>query len=266
LHKIAAMEQKINHEEIDLLKLLAKCFRHIQKNWVIVLIFPLLGAAVGYLISMDSGEKFESKMMIRSEVLSVTECDFLLKQLELSKSLPVVTPEEHSTLLRLYHEMYSSEPAYAEITIQVNNIETLGVLQSSILEFLENSEYARKKKEELKNFHTVMISRIDHELKLLDDVKTHTAYEAQASALKPSDLFTSSVELTEKKIEYEQKLKNEQLIVVVDGFARVVSEAKMPLTLLLLLGVLSGGLIAIIVLFIKYFITYYNRYRKTESV
>ncbi|HEY3405581.1 MAG TPA: hypothetical protein VGK59_19495 [Ohtaekwangia sp.] len=259
------METPTNHEDIDLLKLLAICYQYLLKNLVIVLTLPVLGAVIGYILTFVPMKKFEAKMMIRSEALSVAECDFLLKQLELADSLPNITPEQRSAMMSLSHEMFPSEDPYAEITIQVNNRNMVAMFQKSILSFLESSEYSQKKKKELRDFYSVMIVRINHELKLLDDVKTHTAYEAQASALKPSDLFTTSVDLTERKVKYEQKMKDEHIIIVIDGFDRVVSEVSVSSTLLVLAGFIAGIFAMIIILFLKYFFRYYDTYRKTES-
>jgi len=266
------MESKTYHDEIDLLALLAKFVHYLTENWIIALALPVLGGALGFFLAMNSSNRFESKMMIRSEVLSAAECNFLLSQFEQNRPFPGVPGEVSETVLKLSHEMILvdngadiKKDVYVEILIRISNRENLPLLQNAILNFLEQSDAAQQRKNERKELYTTIISKITHELKLLDDVKTHTAYEAQANALKPSDLFTSAVDLTETKTSYEIKLKADRAINLVQGFNHVL-DARYSQKTFTLLGVVTGLFVVLVTLFIKYFFSYYRQYRKAEAI
>lgn len=155
--------------------------------------------------------------------------------------------------------------AYAEITIRVKSRELLIVFQKTILDFMENSEPAQSKKLELKNFYTTMIAKIDRELALLEEVKANTNDQAKISSQRPSDLFTTAVDLTDTKTRYEQQMKEDHAIIVVQGFDRVVSEIKLSLFFAIMGGLFFGVIVLVAVLFLKFFFGYYARYKKIQS-
>ena len=99
----------------------------------------------------------------------------------------------------------------------------------------------------------------------MEQVKTHTAPEKQATALHPSDLFTSAVDLTELKTNYEQKKHNAKVVLLVTGFDQVVN-IKKSTGFYLALGLGLGLLLVAVALPVKYFIGYYQRYQKTAGV
>jgi hypothetical protein len=272
LHKIAGMESKTSIREIDLMEDLARFFSYFKENILLAILFPLAGAAIGFFVCSNTEDKIESSMMVVTNLLTQAECDFLLTELEKSDTLQGVSPEQRAGLALITHKIISqpensqSTPSvHIIITIQVLHHELLHVFEKSIVTYLEASRPAIRKKYEFHRFYTEMIAAIDRELASMQQFKVLNAPKTTANLLNPSALYVETVNLTEKKINYELRMKNSNIFQLIQGFDAVSRNAKLPLTVYILIGFSVGILALLPVLFIKYFRRYYKKYRQSHQ-
>jgi uncharacterized protein YacL len=106
-----------------------------------------------------------------------------------------------------------------------------------------------------------MIAKIDNEIAAMDQVKQKT--DAMASYVDPSELYAKTVELFRIRTESEIKLKNINTVHVAKGFGSLIKDARLSKMLAAAIGLALGFVIAILLLFIKFF-NDYNRALKIE--
>lgn len=262
------METKSNNQEIDLLELLARFYGYLRQNWALTVFLPLIGAAVGLTLFWVTPYKIQAKMMVVSEVLTETECDYLLRQLALTQFSSPFTAESFGKKAKVKHSIKSdpvTRASYIEMTIQVQDSTFLKPAQKFILDFLENSENARRKVADLKTHHAQMIAEIDRELQSIEEVKKQFDSKMKAAFLNPSDLFRASMELQERKINLQIALKDIRAFRLVEGLYERGQKVKFPALLLGAIGFVGGCVVLMVVLFAKFFLGYYDEYKQTAN-
>jgi hypothetical protein len=266
------MEVKRSDQEIDLMTLLVKALDFVWANLFLTIFLPVAGALVGWGLSHISENRSESQMMIVTQHLSEPECEFLLAQLEKTDSFPDVTEEQRKGLIVLKHSVITEQRPYSifnppplstthvEITLRVKHVSLRKVFENSIIRYLETSQPAVRKKEELAEYYSAMIAQIDHELKSMDELKKQIL--TTTSTQENADLFTKSVELLEKKIRYQQAARDIEAFQIVKGFDGM-NKPKRASPIKYAIGGASVGLgLLILLLFIKYFTEYYRDYHQ----
>lgn len=274
LHKIAGMELKTSNQEVDFLEVLARFFHVIRKNILLAVILPPACAIATILLFSTSETKVESSMMVVTNLLTRPECNFLLAELEKADTFMGVLPEQRGGLLFLSHEIVSEselkgskEPigpnVHVQINIQVTDHALLRVFENSIMTYLESSRPALRKKYEFHEYYTTMIAEIDRELASLKQIKGETDAKALANSFNPSDLYMAVVNLSEKKVNYELHLKNNNVFQLVQGFEMLSRSSRFSKTLAGVIGFCVGVGILMLILFIRYFRGYYRQYSQS---
>jgi hypothetical protein len=270
------MAEKTSDREIDLMEVLVKILDLVRSNLFLAVFLPVAGALVGWGFSHISENRSESQMMVVTEHLTEPQCEFLLAQLEKTDSFPDITEEQRQSLIFLKHKTIkepivhpllsqSSVPhkTHIEITLHVKHIALRKVFENSIIRYLESSQPAIRKKEELEEFYKTMVIHIDEELSAMNELKKQmvTLNNTGDNAI---DLYTKTIELTEKKIKYQQELKNIEAFQIVKGFDGMNKPKTASPGLYSFAGAGAGIALLAFLLFLKYFVDYYRDYHQNQ--
>jgi hypothetical protein len=248
--------------------LLARFYGYLKENWILTVLLPLVGVVLGLTLYLVTPYKIQSTMMVVSEVLTETECDYLMRQLELTDSLNPLSTGQFKEKVKLRHSIKRdtwSKAAYIEMTIRVRDGSLLEPVQNTILTFLEASETARRKVADSKEYHMQMMVEIDRELKSIEEVKNQFDNKTKATFLNPSDLFRTSVDLQEKKVNLQIKLKDIRAFRPVQGSMAMSKKIKLPAPLMAAIGFIGGCVVLLMVLFVKFFLGYYREYNQSVN-
>lgn len=249
-----------------MLELLARFYGYLRQNWVLTVFLPLIGAGLGLVLFWVTPYKAQAKMMVVSEILTETECDYLLRQLELTEFGNPLTVEPFKDKVKIKHEIERdvwSKAAHIEILIRAKDSALLEPVQKLILDFMENSENARKKVADSKAFHTQMIAEIDRELQSIEEVKKQFDSKIKAAFLNPSDLFRATLELQERKINLQISLNDIRAFRPVQGSNAMGKKVKMPAIIMGAIGFIGGSIVLMGILFGKFFLRYYHEHKQT---
>ena len=270
------MEVKMRDREIDLLKLLVKVIDFVWSNLFLTIFLPVAGALVGWGFSHILENRSESEMMLVTQHLTEPQCEFLLAQLEKTDSFPELTEDQRGGLIKLQHKVISEPRSYSffsppgpykthvEITLGVKHLGLRKPFENSIIKYLETSQPAIKKKEELAEFYQIMIAELDQELLALQELKKQILTQTKLGD-DVVELYTRSVELKEKKIRFEQEAKSIEIFQIVKGFDGMNKPKKASPMQFSLLGAGAGFALLVFLSFLKFFAEYYRNYHQKQS-
>src|SRR5688572_5718226 len=242
---------------------MARVYGYLKQNWVPTVLLPLIGVAVGLAVYWVTPYKVQSKIMVVTDMLSETECDYLMRQLELTDSVNPLATEEFKKKVVIRHTIERdtwSKATHIEITIRARDGSFLEPVQRTILDFLETSETASKKVADSKEYHRQMLLEIEDELQSIKAVKNQFDDKTKATFLNPSDLFRASLELQEKKINVQIKLKDIPAFRPVQGSNAMSKKVKLPALVMGAIGFIGGCVVLMMALFVKFFLGYYRAY------
>ena len=261
------MTKKMNSDEIDLMELLARVYRALKRNLLLVIILPVSGVIFTLSLAYNSGHKFSSSMMITTDLLSANEARFIFDELEKADSIPGLSVEEKKKLLGLSFDVEQGEQSdktkqvYLKITAIVTDPTIFPSLEKTVVRYINSVDPVVRSRQNQELYYKQMIAKIDGEIAAMDQVKQKT--EAMASYVDPSELFAKTVELFKMRTESEIKLKSISTVQVTKGFGSLIKDAKLSKLVVAVAGLALGFFIAVLLLFIKFF-NDYNRALKIE--
>jgi hypothetical protein len=267
------MEQRPTNQEIDLLKLLAKTFSVIKRNIVLVIVCPGLGLLLGFLyVKFSTQPKLsnhvgQSSLMIATDLLSENEANFLCNYLVSADSLPGLTKNQKESVVNLAYEVKKEQVrerilVFVKLTATVTQHAILGNLQDSVVKYFALSEPVVRQRSLKEKLYKSMIKKLDDELMGLEEMKAKK--EKMSTIL--IDPYSQSADLYERKLNYQNALASSP-IYVVKGFgpAAPVTTASSPKILYIVFGFVSGVIILVMILFIKFFSAYYKQFEKENN-
>ncbi|WP_333820777.1 hypothetical protein [Ohtaekwangia sp.] len=265
------MTQKTSSDEIDLMELLAKGYRAIKQNLLLFTVLPIIGVIVALWLGYNSSDKFSSSMMITTDLLSATEARFIFDELGKADSLPGLSREEAHKLLVLNFEVQQDNiesrdalrNIYVKATAIVTDPSIFPALEKTIVNYINTVGPVVKTRNSRELFYKEMIKKIDGEIASMDQIKKQTDSRAMASYIDPSDMFSKTVELFKERTDNEIRLHDIETVHITKGFGTLMKDAKLPKILVGLAGFGVGMLLAIVLMFIKFF-NDYNRALKIE--
>jgi hypothetical protein len=270
LHKIAGMETKSSHPEINILEVLAKIIDHFKANIFLAILLPLAGGLAGFLISRSTPEKVQSNMMVVTNLLTEEQCSFLLTQFETSQPIPNTTPEQLDALIELSHEVIrpyryftDDRSVNLQITLTLKDERFFPLFQQSILDFLENSTAATTRKKTMQQLEAKLIEGIDHELASIEQIKTGVSGKDKLNSLNAASLYVETIKLLEKKLQLQNQTSSGKIFTVVEGFKNKMHR-KSSMVTSILLGVGAGILLLFFWIAVRYFGNYYRNYQSTQ--
>ncbi len=266
------MEQKTSNQEADLMHLLAMLIRTLKANKFLTIVFPIIGMLGGYIASSLTTSTVQASMMVSTDLISEAESTFLFDQLGKADSIQGLTKEQEKQVFRINYEVLKGEqdinkstPIYFKITTVISDKKVLPVLQNAIVNYLNNSAPVKRHREKKEKLCMDMIHKIDGELAALQQVEKEVNDKTKATFLDPSGLFEKSVELNEKKVQYELAYKDAQTIHIVKGFGSLTKLAKLPSALYVIVGFFVGVIALMLVIFLKSFGKYYNNFERNSN-
>jgi hypothetical protein len=261
------MTQPTSSDEIDLLELLAKGYRTLKKNILLFILCPAIGLAAGILVASFSEDKFSSSMMVSTNLLTENEAQFIFKELEKADSIPGLNASQFIDLLSLSFDVEKNERiaedkiVYLKITANVRDPKLFPALEKVLVNYLNNAEPVIRHRNQQETYYNDLIKKIDEEIAAMDEIKKQTNSREMATYVAPSDLFASSVDIYKLRAESELRLKEVQAVHLVKGFGSLIKDAKMSKTLAAIIGIVVGGLLAVVIVFIRFFNQYYSTFK-----
>ena len=249
-------------EEIDLISLLLKAVTTIRANFLTIVVFFLVGTAVGLAYYFSARKVYENKMIISSNILTESYGKTLFENANryvregnvgvLAEQFGVseATASQLVTLtIETLAKSESEDQKESErllITVEVLNPAIYPELQKGIINFLENNEFAKIRVEQRKAYFKQMLATAEAEIKDLEELKVKIfkgeffQNSKGAVMLDPTNVNAMILELTEKKIGFEDGLKLANSVQVIEGFTRFQRQISPKLSLSLVSGSLVG--------------------------
>lgn len=257
------MSRQQTSGEIDLMELLAKAYRVFLKNILLFIIIPLLCIGIALLLTYNAAKKFSSSMMVTTTLLTENEGRFIFEELGKSDSIPGLDRQNGINLVGLKFGIESAtgspeREVYLKITATVKDPALFPFLEGVVVNYLNNTRPVRRARESKELFYKNMIREIDSEIAGMNKIKEQTDTRSMAAYLSPSDLYAKTVELYEKRSDYELKLKDINTVHVVKGFQSLVKDVNLSKSLAVIIGFLAGTMLALFIVFIRYFTGYYK--------
>lgn len=256
------MEKKTQQDEIDLMNLLLKGINIIRANFWLIISFFLLGTVLGVAYYSTATKVFESKIVLSSDILikSFTEKLFDNTKLHLRERNKKIIAAQFNisektagdiALIKIESVGESTDPKEQErfiITAEVYNPEILPDLQQGLIYFLENNEFVKIRVEQKKHYLQQTISKIEQEIKDLEDFKIKI-YKGDFFQnldgnlmFDPTTVNSKILELTKEKLTLQNDLEIVNSVQVIEGFNKFERPTKPKLSL----SVASGALIGLL--------------------
>jgi hypothetical protein len=254
------MEKVNKQDEIDLLELFLKGINIIRANFWIIVLFFLTGIALGLASYYTSHKMYENKMVISSGIITKPYTKNLIDRLNRHKresntkaisSLLGVSDSTVKALSFISVENVSESDGEKEsdrfiITVDVFNQDILPELQEGLVRYLENNEFAKVRVEQNKSYLTQMISKVEEEIRELEELKKNISNGTFFQAVKgnmmfdPTTVNSKILELTKERITLQNSLALANSVQVIEGFAKFDSPSKPKLSVSLFAGATMG--------------------------
>ena len=249
------MEHRNTNNEIDLLEGLANSYLYIVKNKFIITGCLLIGVLSGFMLyKLTNTSTWKATMMVSTVLMAPQEGDFVVKEMSVDQLNGIGSRNHRINLVPSVTYDKDTQTLFVKFAVTADSKEIFSALQSALIDYLNKCEPLVRKKEERRLYYQDLIKMIDHELELLEKAKIN--YPGI------SDYYKNSVELYNKKAEYQHLLEVAKPVQLVKGFDPQEFPKKM---IYLIIGMISGLFLSIIIMFLKFFIPYYKQFLKTQA-
>jgi LPS O-antigen subunit length determinant protein (WzzB/FepE family) len=268
------MPNQNKNDEIDVTDLVVKSINSFKKNFWMIAVFVGLGIAGGVAYYALTTKVYESKMIISSKILTESYCQTLFsnanryiiegnvqmaaKQLHISESTAAKIVSLEVTALTKAQSADSKESERFLITAEVLDREILAELQKGIIAYLESNDFAKIRVEQNKTYFKQMIATVDKEIADMEEFKTRIFkgdffQNAKGNVMfDPTTVNTKILELTEKKISFQNSLEIANSVELIDGFTQFQKQARPKLSLSVTSGLVVGLVLAGAILLVRY--------------
>lgn len=261
--------------EIDLLTLFYSLAYNIKKHLIMMLIIVVSCCVLFFGYSFVPRQKYQSKMILTSGILSFSyakeltaDLNLLLREREFKRVAQKLNiPEqvvENITSIEV-------EPVYEEKSVPLKenektnlilkatalNTETFDYLEKGFVYYLENNNYVKVRVDQQKKYYQEVEARIEKEIADLENFKDQIAKGAFFQKVQGNVMFdptivnTKIIELTKEKIRAAHSLELSNNIQVIESFT-AYSQALWPRkSTAILLGVVVGMFISLSILAFK---------------
>jgi hypothetical protein len=235
----------------------------IKKQIILIICFTILGALAGGLFYSLARPFYKTEMVLTSRALSNEYCKYLINNL--NENPDVFTERLHvnaATAQQIAEIEYAKfDPKMKEskdslssgmpfkIKLTVYNPSVIDTLETSIINFLENNEYALKRRQiELAN-NKKMMGKLQSELLKLDSLKSLIAKKLGSkeevsgiivgNQVDPVNAYNTSLSLYRQELQISSDLMIPENINVIEGFTRK-NQPSLSLMIYLIEGFLLG--------------------------
>ncbi len=264
--------QSTNHDEIDLMELLARIVIGVKSNFRFLLIAFLMGSTLGVIYYQFSPKSFESKMLISSDILtesySKTMTGDLVKlikeknvtslssKLGLSESQAASLSDiEIKSAIEKSDNIKEQEKTYLTIVCRSNDNTIWPALQNGLINFFETNNFVKIKVNQRTKYFTQIIEKIDKELIDLNELKGKIASGQLTQSSKenlvlfdPTTVNSKILELNKEKIDLQNKLELVNSIQLIEGFTVFEKPVSPKLSFSLATGASFGLIIVGVIL------------------
>ena len=264
-----------DNNEIDLLQFLVKVLKTFRANLLLVIVCFIIGCLLGIAHFSTARKVYESKMIISSSILTGEYSKVLFESVNkhLSEGNYEMLSKQFNVPEKVMRSLGSVESASLSetndikmkdrllITAELYDYDDLVPLQQGLVYYLENNEFAKVRVEQAKNFFKQMIASVDLEIKDMEQLKARIANGEFFQATKgnvmfdPTTVNSKIIDLTERKIDYENKLQLSNSVQVIEGFTRFQRRTLPRLSYSVGTGAIAGFLIATVIILSKGLIT-----------
>lgn len=252
------------NDEIDLLDLVLRAVRIVRDNFWMILIFFILGTALGTMRYFSSRKIFENKMIVSSEIMTESYSKKLIDNInqflsegntEALTSLLGISKEtaQNVSLVRI-ESPYSNESEVAKeedrkyfiITVEVFSQDILPDLQKGLINYFENNAYVKVRVNQKRAGYQETIARYDQEIRDLDELKAKIYKGDFFKDTKGTIVFDLTsinkqlVELTTERLEIKDKLELVNSVQLLEGFTKFNHPVKPRLSLSIVAGSFVG--------------------------
>jgi hypothetical protein len=264
------IEQKKNIE-IDLIDLLVKSIYVLRANFWAIVFFVGLGTAIGVAYFYTSKKVYQSKMIISSQILTVSYTKILFDNANLylgEGNFHMLASQFHiSEKVARSIRSLNVEPLFEDqsdakesekllITAEVLDIQILPEFQQELITYLENNDFAKIRVEQQKNYLRQMLASVDKEIEDMEAFKTRIYKgdffkDAKGNVMfDPTTVNSKILELTDKKLNYQNSLAIVNSVQVIDGFTKFERQSRPKLTNSVVSGFFAGlGMAALFLTF-----------------
>jgi hypothetical protein len=249
-------------DEIDLFDVLVNTVILAKLNLFKIILLFLLGVAIGTGYFLLSKKVYGNRMIISSTILTTSYTRVLFENAnrllgEGSSAILAAqfkVPEEiinklNSLAIESVNKAPGEELKDSErflITVEVTDEKAIPQLQKGIITYLENNDFVKVRVAQRKYFLKQMLTSLEKEIKDLEGLKERITSGSFFQTTKgnvmfdPTSVNSKIVELTEKKINYENDLAISNSVHVIDGFSEFRKESRPRLNFSLAGGAFFG--------------------------
>jgi hypothetical protein len=253
--------QSSKSEDIDLLEVLAKAIQLAKENAFVITVAFFVGTGLGVAYYQLIPNTYESKMLISSDILTESYSQTLMENINrlvdeeniqtLAHKLSV-TADQATEIGEIEIKSAIGKPdgtpesgkVYLSVEAESTDNNIWPVLQTALVNYLQNNEYVRIRVEHRKRYTNQVIAKIDLELNDLEALKDKFTQDGFTRSGKeslvvfdPTTINTKILELNKERIGLQNSLETINSIQVVEGFTAF----KKPATPKLSLSVLAGS-------------------------
>lgn len=254
------MERVQKKDEVDLMEVFLNAIITIRKNFWLILLFFVLGTALGFVFYTSSKKVYQSKMVVSSRILTNSYSKALIDKINTFrreqnrgaiKNLLHISDSTAVNLVSLEVQKVSAVDDLKEtdkfiITANVFDHNVLPDLQQGLVYYLENNEYARVRVEQDKKYLDGMIAKVDQEIKDMERFKEKIVSGAFYETVKgnvmfdPTTVNSKILELTKEKLTLQNNLEVINSVHVIEGFSQFGRPSSPQLSVSLVSGSLVG--------------------------
>ncbi|HTE31458.1 MAG TPA: hypothetical protein VK666_13850 [Chryseolinea sp.] len=256
------MVDQRKNDEIDLLELLIKALRFLRANLVIFIVIFSIGLGLGVFHYLTSRKVFENKMIVNSNILTesyikilfenitrhMDDGDYALVSKQLGTSENTVRKLVSLNVENLRKDAVNdnAERDRFFITAEVSDQGILPELQKAILYYLENNDFVKSRVEQNRKTARQMLAVATKEIADIEAFKLRIISGEFFQSVKgnvmfdPTSVNSKILELTEKKLTYENSLQFSNSVFVIEGFNEFDMQARPKLLKSLLSGAMIG--------------------------
>jgi hypothetical protein len=262
-------------DEIDLVALVLQAVRAIRSNFWLILLFFVLGTALGFGYYYSSRKVFENKMIVSSKIMTESYSKKLVDNLNqyiregnraaLASQLGITEQTARELGYIKIESPYSNEGEISKeidrvhfiITVDVFSQDILPDLQKGLISYFENNEYVKIRVNQNREFLKTVIAKVDQEIKDLEGLKAKIysgdffQNSKNGVMFDPTVVNTKIIDLTREKIKYQNDLELVNSVQLLEGFTRFDKPVKPLLSLSLIAGSSTGILLVVIFLVFK---------------
>jgi len=256
------MANQKSSDEIDLLELFLKGVNTFRANFWLIVTFFLLGSALGLAYFLSSNKIYESKMIITSAILTESYSKILFenanrrvkeRDIEHLAKMYNISEASANRIASLRIENLNNAEAddpkefdHFLITVEVTDQKILPELQTGLIGYLENNEFVKIRVEQKKSFLNEMLASVKKEISDMEEFKgkifNGDFFQRNNGNVMfdPTTVNSKILELTQRKIQYENELQLSNSVHVVDGFTEFQKQTRPRLSLSLVAGSFVG--------------------------